>query len=221
MPPLSAARTWRSDLEAAYLADLRSDADLAPLVAGGEMTGKVIGTVSERFFFRRAAGPGWALAGDAGHHKDPIIGWGISEALEQARNLADAIQAGGDAALERYWRQRDLDSIARFRLAEERGALQPINAVFPVVLRRLPGDPALLQRLAREIEYGVNPYELLPVARVAAWTLAAAFRRPAVLLDLVAQGRRAASVKSEINQRRKLLESAGAALANPPRILAA
>ena len=209
LPPLDVARDWRSDLDARYLEDLRSDPDLEPLAEGGTMSGKVIGTVSERYFFRRAAGPGWALVGDAGHHKDPIIGWGISEALEQARNLANAIQAGGDAALQRYWRQRDVDSIARYRLAEDRGGLRPINSVFPVVLRRLPAHPALMQRMATETEYGINPYELLPVPRVAAWTLAAALRRPGVLLDFVAQGRRAAAVKSEIGQRRKLLEAVG------------
>jgi hypothetical protein len=42
---------------------------LQPLVEGGTRTSRVSGAVSERFFFRRAAGRGWALAGDAGHHK--------------------------------------------------------------------------------------------------------------------------------------------------------
>jgi flavin-dependent dehydrogenase len=210
LPPMRDALAWRPDLEASFLDDLRSDVELEPLVSGGAMTSKVIGTVSERYFFRRSAGPGWALVGDAGHHKDPIIGWGISEALEQAKNLAAAIGAGGDAALERYWRQRDVDSIARFRLAEDRGRLGPINAVFPMVLRKLPGDPALAQRLAREIEYGVNPYELLPVPKVAVWTLAAALRKPSLLVSFAAQGKRAAAVKAEIGQRRKLLDAIGA-----------
>jgi flavin-dependent dehydrogenase len=207
MPPVNIARGWRSDLEASYFADARLDPEIEPLVTGGSMNGRIIGTVSERYFFRRAAGPGWALAGDAGHHKDPIIGWGIAEALEQAKHLAAAIRAGGDAALERYWRQRDVDSIARFRLAEERGALEAINPVLPVVLRKLPGRPDLAQRLASEIEYGVNPYELLPIPKVAGWTLAAALRRPRLLFDFVAQGKRAAAVKSEIKQRQKLLEA--------------
>jgi hypothetical protein len=79
-----------------------------------------------------------------------------------------------------------------------------------MVLRKLPGDPALAQRLAREIEYGVNPYELLPVPKVAVWTLAAALRKPSLLVSFAAQGKRAAAVKAEIGQRRKLLDAIGA-----------
>src|SRR5256885_11978913 len=46
---------------------------------------KIRGTAKERFFFRRAAGSGWALVGDAGHHKEYLLGDGITEALIQAR----------------------------------------------------------------------------------------------------------------------------------------
>jgi flavin-dependent dehydrogenase len=211
MPPMDEALRWRSDLQSEFIKDLRSDPQIGPLVEGGRMVSKVLGTVSERFFFRRSAGPGWALVGDAGHHKDPIIGWGISEALDQAKHLAEAIQAGSGEALHRYWRRRDLDALPRFRLGQERGAPGRLNPLMSLVIGRLSNDPALTQRLFREVEFGTNPYELLPIPRVALWTLGEALKgHPGLLLDFAAQGRRAQSVAGELRRRRKLLSEPAA-----------
>ena len=58
-----------------------------------------------------SSGPGWALAGDACHHKDPVIARGIADAFRDADLLASAVVAGwhGDleASLAEYGRQRD------------------------------------------------------------------------------------------------------------------
>jgi 2-polyprenyl-6-methoxyphenol hydroxylase-like FAD-dependent oxidoreductase len=35
-----------------------------------------------------AAGPGWALVGDAGYHRDPVTGHGITDAFRDAELLA-------------------------------------------------------------------------------------------------------------------------------------
>ena len=52
--------------------------------------------------FRRSAGPGWALVGDAAYFKDPITAHGITDALIDAEYLAHAVEAGTDAALLAY-----------------------------------------------------------------------------------------------------------------------
>jgi len=39
----------------------------------------------------QAAGPGWALVGDAGYHRDPITGHGITDAFRDAELLARAL----------------------------------------------------------------------------------------------------------------------------------
>jgi hypothetical protein len=41
-------------------------------------------------YFRRSSGPGWALVGDAGHFKDPVIAQGIRDAVYYGRRLAMA-----------------------------------------------------------------------------------------------------------------------------------
>lgn len=157
LPLVEEARRWKSNPAEGYKNDLASDPDLRLLVREGKMMSKVIGTLAERFFFRCSAGPGWALVGDAGHHKDPVLGWGISEALVQAKQLASAIREGGDAALIRYWRRRDVDALPRFRMGEERGSPHPINKLFPLVLRKISRTPDQAQQLFRETEYDVNP----------------------------------------------------------------
>ncbi|GAB2890490.1 NAD(P)/FAD-dependent oxidoreductase [Paraburkholderia jirisanensis] len=80
---------------------------------GAQQTGKLWGTGVQRNFFRRAAGPGWALIGDAGHHKDSISARGITDAFVQAELLIKRIQgkvddaAQLDAALADFARDRD------------------------------------------------------------------------------------------------------------------
>ena len=49
-----------------------------------------------RGFFRQATGPGWALVGDAGHFKHPSTAQGISDAIEQALHVADALTGPGE-----------------------------------------------------------------------------------------------------------------------------
>ena len=44
-----------------------------------------------------AAGPGWALVGDAGYFKDPLTAHGITDALRDAEFLARAVVDGGRA----------------------------------------------------------------------------------------------------------------------------
>ena len=42
-------------------------------------------------YLRQPVGPGWALVGDAGYHRDPITGHGITDAFRDAELLATAI----------------------------------------------------------------------------------------------------------------------------------
>ncbi|MEM9341430.1 MAG: NAD(P)/FAD-dependent oxidoreductase [Pseudomonadota bacterium] len=58
-------------------------------------------------YFRKSAGAGWALVGDAGYFKDPLTAHGITDALRDAEILARAALDGGDAALKAYEFTRD------------------------------------------------------------------------------------------------------------------
>jgi 2-polyprenyl-6-methoxyphenol hydroxylase-like FAD-dependent oxidoreductase len=84
----------RRDLPAAYLGGLAAAApELHERVLAGTRVGPLHGSGTQRNFFRRAAGPGWALVGDAGHHKDSITADGITAAFQQAALLAARLGA--------------------------------------------------------------------------------------------------------------------------------
>ena len=68
--------------------------------------------------FTRSHGPGWALVGDAGYFKDPLTAHGITDALLHAELLADAVVAGGDAALAVYEARRTLVATPVFEATE-------------------------------------------------------------------------------------------------------
>jgi flavin-dependent dehydrogenase len=89
----------------------------APQLAGrlrhARRTSPVRGMLRQPNQVRQAFGPGWALVGDAGYHRDAITAHGISDAFRDAEFLAialdQALHAGAEesTALARYQRQRD------------------------------------------------------------------------------------------------------------------
>ena len=86
--PPGLTRGSAEDRQAAYLEALhRFPAVLNPrLLERATQVSQVVSVPETmlRGFRRRAAGPGWALVGDAGVYKHPATGQGISDALAQA-----------------------------------------------------------------------------------------------------------------------------------------
>ena len=109
--PRSQYPAFRRDPLTAYLSEWRSRPALADLLGEGQIAEPLRGTAALPTFFRTSSGPGWALAGDAGHHKDPAIARGIADAFRDADLMASAVIEGWhgdlDAALAEYSRQRD------------------------------------------------------------------------------------------------------------------
>ena len=71
--------------------------------------GRLLGSGPQPDYVLQAAGPGWALVGDAGMHQDPWSGQGMDCAGVSAALLAESfLEAGGsDRWMERYERRRD------------------------------------------------------------------------------------------------------------------
>ncbi|MDF9817179.1 NAD(P)/FAD-dependent oxidoreductase [Streptomyces sp. SPB162] len=84
---------FRADVEGTYH---RIIEDTCPELAKeirehGQQTEKFTGTKELPNFYRRPYGAGWALAGDAGFHKDPVTGQGIADAFRDADVLSTAL----------------------------------------------------------------------------------------------------------------------------------
>jgi flavin-dependent dehydrogenase len=190
-PVMEDLPAWRGRHEAKYLEALRAAPALAKLVEGHRYEGKLLGLVHARYYFREPVGPGFALVGDAGLHKDPTPGFGITDALRDARNLARAIITGGDAALRGYWRQRDIDSLDLFHFAQDMsdpGYLSPLNRVIYAQAR---SSPAILARLAAQADREISPYEVVPTPTVLRWALRAALRgKLSAVSSLLTAGKR-------------------------------
>jgi flavin-dependent dehydrogenase len=98
--------------------------ELAERLADGTPTGPLRHFGGRPGHLRRAAGPGWALVGDAGYFKDPITPHGITDALRDAELLADvivdSISAHSDQTvpLAGYQATRDRLSLPLFRATD-------------------------------------------------------------------------------------------------------
>jgi 2-polyprenyl-6-methoxyphenol hydroxylase-like FAD-dependent oxidoreductase len=107
--------------------------NLGRRVRSGRVTSPVRGIVAPPNYVRDAFGPGWALVGDAGYHRDPITGHGITDAFRDAELLADALhEALGSpereaAALRGYERARDDALQETFALTRELTRFPPCH----------------------------------------------------------------------------------------------
>jgi flavin-dependent dehydrogenase len=84
----------RADIETHFMATLDQVPELAVQVRAGQRTERFYGTADLPNFFRKPYGPGWALVGDAGHHKDPFLALGVADALRDAELVAQAVHDG-------------------------------------------------------------------------------------------------------------------------------
>lgn len=81
--------------------------DLAEAVALSSASVRLRAFPGAHSFLRRAAGPGWALVGDAAYFRDPITAHGITDSLREAELMARAITGQDSDGLEGYRATRD------------------------------------------------------------------------------------------------------------------
>jgi len=111
--PIDEFETVKSDVDRHFMDAVAQVPELAELLAAGERVDRYFGTGDIENFFRKPYGDGWALAGDAGYHKDPCTAQGISDSFRSVEWLAEAIHAGLSGArppaeaLADYQRTRD------------------------------------------------------------------------------------------------------------------
>ena len=209
LAPYARARTWRADPDAALARELGAHPMTAPLIAGQQPVGRAVGLLKGRFYFRRAAGPGWALVGDAGLHKDPTPGLGITDALRDAKSLSTAILDGRESALELYWRERDVLSMPLYWSAGDMGSTDYANPFMELVFDRLNASPELKARMRLVFDREMSPYEMVPAKDIFKWTTAALLHgRTEILPAMLKGGRRIAELGLEMRHRRALFEKA-------------
>ena len=129
--PRDEFKAVRDDVERSFLEAVALAPALAERLSAGERVDRFFGIADLPFYYRKPFGPGWALVGDAGYHKDPITAQGITDAFRDADLLADALDAGFtgarslDSALGEYEQRRNEETRGLYELTYELASLAP------------------------------------------------------------------------------------------------
>jgi flavin-dependent dehydrogenase len=162
---------YRVAPEGAWERMLARNPAVAARIGGATNVSNLRHTTDLSAFYRRSSGPGWALAGDAGHFKDPVTGNGMRDALKFGRLLGEAAATTLynptelDAALRDWEAARDADTISTYHWGNREsrpGASSPLTRE---VLRTFVGDdrPNLSDTFnrARPVESVIGPVRLV------------------------------------------------------------
>jgi flavin-dependent dehydrogenase len=132
---------FRSNIEQNYVDTLMMMPDIAERLPDARRESQFYAMADLPGFFCKPYGPGWALVGDAGHHKDPTPAYGISDAFLDAELLADAIHNGfsGEQSLENaladYEQRRNARAIPDHEATHEQARLEMWDAPEALSLR--------------------------------------------------------------------------------------
>jgi flavin-dependent dehydrogenase len=122
----------RGELLANYLRAFQAAPEFAERLAHARRVSRPIGMLMANFS-RQSFGPGWALVGDAGYHKDAVTAQGISDAFRDAEALASSIddaftgRCSWDDALRSYQTTRDEETQAMFELTCQLASPEPAD----------------------------------------------------------------------------------------------
>jgi 2-polyprenyl-6-methoxyphenol hydroxylase-like FAD-dependent oxidoreductase len=207
VPSMSRKDEFLADREGNFARGIQAWPELAGIIAGADRVGPLRVVPDWRGYFRQSAGPGWALVGDAGNFKDPSAAQGITDALRQAEQLADAVASGldvggsVDARTESFWRWRDRDCREMHWFAADMGAPGPTKPVTTEVLRDVAGTERTSIGLLQVLNRDVTPSQMLTPRRLARSATRALRQRPhrvRAVMDEIAN-----SATDEISRRRR------------------
>ena len=176
--PIDEFAAVRADVESAFLRVLDFAEGLGERVRGGRRVERFYGSGDLPNFMRTPFGPGWALVGDAGCHKDPFMALGVSHALRDAEFLADAAHLGlagavpMSAALREYELRRNAATLTEYRENVRAARFLPFPPEVLQLRRALRGQPAATTRWIKA-RYGMIPPEAFSVDEVMASARAA------------------------------------------------
>ena len=167
--------------------------------AGPRNRTKLRSTGDNVAFFRRSSGPGWALAGDAGHFKDPIIGQGIRDAIRFGRLLGEACgpvlddPVATDAASRALEARRDRECNASYHWGNRESRDFAVSPVVQEALVALDGkEPPRLLHMFDRIQ---KPHHVLNPLRGAKY-VTKALLRPGVDRKAILQATRSRTCAS-------------------------
>jgi flavin-dependent dehydrogenase len=183
MPPVEDIARFRKDPKGVWKEKLDKHPVLKERLAGTVQEGRLRYAYDTDGFFRVSSGPGWALVGDAGSFKDPVIAQGIRDALHYGRVLAemtaDALDdpAWLDRRLRAYEKRRDLGVLRSFYWGMKQTRPKATTPVEREFWREAVRNPRLATDVADTFSRVLDPQQSFSFRRQVTWTLRA-LRRP-------------------------------------------
>jgi flavin-dependent dehydrogenase len=121
----------KSDIEGNLFEALALAPEFEERVRAAQRESKFIGSAELPGYFRKPFGPGWALVGDAGYHKNPITAMGINDAFRDAELVAVALDDAfsGTRSFEEgmtaYQQTRDRETMPVYEFTCEFATMEP------------------------------------------------------------------------------------------------
>jgi 2-polyprenyl-6-methoxyphenol hydroxylase-like FAD-dependent oxidoreductase len=144
--PVEEFHANRRDIEGNFFATVELAPEFAERVRAAKRESRFVGSAELPGYFRRPFGPGWALVGDAGYHKNPITAMGINDAFRDAELLAAALDDAlsgrrmYDEAMSDYQRTRDREALPVYEFTDDFAQLRPPPPELQQLLAAMPGN---------------------------------------------------------------------------------
>ncbi len=225
VPSLYRKAEFMADLERAHTSAVRTWPELEAVMSGARRVGPIRVMSRWHGYFRRSAGPGWVLVGDAGHFKDPTPGQGIADALRQVARLAPTIEealdgADADQLLRRWWQWRDRDAWEMYWFAHDMGAPGMTRPLVAEVQAQIAASHGLTEDLIRVLDHDLPPSQIQKPSLVLPAFLAALKRERGRRFPILEEA--AELVRADLRRRYRFVHrqrtSSKQGLPQPPRL---
>jgi flavin-dependent dehydrogenase len=140
----------RKDYEGNHLKMFELAPEFAERLRGATRETRLSAVGDLRGFFRKPYGPGWALVGDAGYHKDPITAFGITDAFRDAEAASAALDDAFtgrrpyDEAMAAWQQARDEESLPVYGFTCDFAKIEPPPAQMLQLLAAVATDRAAM-----------------------------------------------------------------------------
>ncbi len=196
MPPVERLPAFRADPVGEYVRTLEAIPPLRERLDGCALDSKVRIGARLPSYFRRSAGPGWALPGDAGHFKDPVTAQGIRDALRFGRRLGERAApvlddpAALDGELRAWEREREHACLETYQWTTLLGRAEALNPIEAELYRTISRQPGLSGPLLDVFARSRRPFSVFTARQAVGLTARAlAHRRPGALRTAAREAR--------------------------------
>jgi flavin-dependent dehydrogenase len=168
--PIEEFSEMRRDIGGTFMRALDLVPDFAARIRAGRQQERYYGASDLPNFYRKPYGPGWALVGDAGLHKDPFLALGICDGW-RAQAIGDALSGRRPIheAMAAYESQRNAASAQDYTQNIQEARFPPLPATALALRAAVRDKPDEATRMIKARNHMIDPasfYNRENIARI-------------------------------------------------------